>query len=276
MRTRLIVLAGFLAFLAVGVIGGVYAYDDSKKDLIAEGVRVNNVPIGGMTPAQAEKTLSATLLAPLDRPVKVSYKDRQFTLIAEAGADRHRHQGSVGQALDRSQQGSMFSRTWRNVRDKSLDTELAAEVSWNKPSVDRLVKRVRKAIERKPVDAKVDLSRATSTSRRRRPGVRVRYNTLAKEVESTLLDPGNTQTVAVRTTVVQPKVSTKQLAEKYPAVLFVNRGAFKLTLYKNLKQRQDLRDRRRPGRAGHAGRAVRDPEQGGQPGLARPELRLGR
>ena len=35
---------------------------------------------------------------------------------------------------------------------------------------------------------------------------------------------------------MQPKVSTKQLAEKYPAVLIVNRGTFKLTLYKNLKK----------------------------------------
>ena len=40
----------------------------------------------------------------------------------------------------------------------------------------------------------------------------------------------------VQTNVVQPKVSTKQLARKYPAVLVVNRGAFKLTLYKNLKR----------------------------------------
>ena len=39
----------------------------------------------------------------------------------------------------------------------------------------------------------------------------------------------------VKTTVVQPKVSTKQLAEKYPAVLIVNRGSLKLQLYKNLK-----------------------------------------
>ena len=39
-----------------------------------------------------------------------------------------------------------------------------------------------------------------------------------------------------RPTVVQPKVSTAQLAKKYPAVLIVNRGTFKLTLYKNLKQ----------------------------------------
>ena len=39
----------------------------------------------------------------------------------------------------------------------------------------------------------------------------------------------------VQTTVVQPKVSTKQLADKYPAMLIVNRGTYKLTLWKNLK-----------------------------------------
>ena len=35
---------------------------------------------------------------------------------------------------------------------------------------------------------------------------------------------------------MQPKVSTAQLAKKYPAVLIVDRGTFKLTLYKNLKK----------------------------------------
>jgi lipoprotein-anchoring transpeptidase ErfK/SrfK len=39
----------------------------------------------------------------------------------------------------------------------------------------------------------------------------------------------------VRTSVVEPKVTTADLADKYPAVLIVNRGAFTLTLYKDLK-----------------------------------------
>jgi lipoprotein-anchoring transpeptidase ErfK/SrfK len=42
--------------------------------------------------------------------------------------------------------------------------------------------------------------------------------------------------VAIKTTVVQPKVSTAQLAKKYPAVLIVDRDSFRLTLYKNLKK----------------------------------------
>ena len=66
--------------------------------------------------------------------------------------------GSVDKAMRRSQDGDMFSRTWRNLRDKSLNTELAAEVSYNQPAIDKLVKRVQRKIDRPPVDANVDLS----------------------------------------------------------------------------------------------------------------------
>jgi lipoprotein-anchoring transpeptidase ErfK/SrfK len=234
MRTRLLVLAAFVAFLGLGGVAGAYFYDDSKKDLIAEGVKVNGVPIGGMTRVEAEKKLSATLLAPLDRPVKVAYKDRTFTLSQKAAAIGIDIRGSVDKALKSSQEGNMFSRSWRNIRNESLNQELAAEVSYNKPAIDKLVKRVRKSL--KPVEAKVDLSKGFIDEHRSKTGLRVKYNTLAKEVEQTLLDPGNTDEVKIRTTVVQPKVSTADLAKKYPAVLIVDRGSFKLTLYKNLKK----------------------------------------
>ncbi|WP_084286296.1 L,D-transpeptidase family protein [Solirubrobacter soli] len=236
MRTRLIVLVAFVAFLGIGVVAGAYLYDNSKKDLIAEGVKVNGVPIGGMSRAQAEKKLSATLLAPLDRPVKATYKDHTYTLTQKAAAIGIDIRGSVDKALARSQEGNMFSRSWRNVRNQSLNQELAAEVSYNKPAIDKLVKRVRKSLEKKPVDAKVDLTKGFIDEHGSSTGLRVKYNTLAKELESTLLSPGKTDDVAIRTTVVQPKVSTAQLAKKYPAVLIVDRNSFKLTLYKNLKK----------------------------------------
>jgi lipoprotein-anchoring transpeptidase ErfK/SrfK len=236
MRTRLLVLAAFLLLLGLGGVAGVYFYDDSHSNQIAEGVKVNGVPIGGMTPAQAEKKLSATLLAPLDRPVKVRYKDRTFTLTQKAASIAIDIRGSVDKALKRSQEGDMFTRTWRNVRNESLDTELAAEVSYNQPAIRKLVKRVQKSLDRKPVDAKVDLSKGFIDESGSKTGLRVKYNTLAKDVERTLLDPGNTESVKVQTSVVQPKTSTKDLAKKYPAVLIVDRQSFRLTLYKNLKK----------------------------------------
>src|SRR5260370_857776 len=99
MRKRLIVLTAVLAFVALGVVGGAYAYDHSKRDRIAAGVQVNGVAIGGMTRAQAESKLHATLLKPLDRPVKATYKSHTFTLTprqASIGIDIH---GTVDKAL---------------------------------------------------------------------------------------------------------------------------------------------------------------------------------
>src|SRR4051812_10322981 len=235
MRTRLIILVAFVAFLGLGGVAGAYFYDNSKKDLIAAGVKVNGVPIGGMTRAQAEKKLSASLLAPLDRPVKVSYKDHTFTLTQKAAAIGIDIRGSVDKALKRSQQGDMFSRAWRNVRNESLDTELAADVSYNKPAIDKLVKRVRKSVDRAPKDATIDLSEGFQEPTPSKTGVRVKYNTLAKELEQTLLEPNNTETVKVKTSVIQPKVSSKQLAQKYSVILVADRRSFKLRLYKNLK-----------------------------------------
>ena len=63
----------------------------------------------------------------------------------------------------------------------------------------------------------------------------MRNVTLRRALKAELLDRGDRSPVRVRTKVVKPKVTTTQLAEQYPAIILVNRGAFRLTLYKDLK-----------------------------------------
>ncbi len=235
MRIRLIVLAAVLALVLLGGAGAVYAYDQSKRDTIAEGVRVNGVAVGGLTAPQAEHKLRGRLLTPLNRPVRVTYGSHHFTLTprqAAIGIDIH---GTVAKALARSQSGNMFSRTWRELRGEPLNAELAADVSWSRPAVKRLIARVQRKVDRPARDATLDLSKGEVDPTPSRNGVRVRYVTLAKAVEHTLLDARAPATVRARTKVVKAKVTTGQLAKKYPAIIIVNRGAFKLTLYKDLK-----------------------------------------
>jgi lipoprotein-anchoring transpeptidase ErfK/SrfK len=167
--------------------------------------------------------------------VKVRYKDHTYTLTQKAASIGIDIKGSVDKALRASQAGSMFSRTWRNLRNEQLNTALAANVTYNRPAIRKLVKRIQKSIDRAPVDAKLDLSKGKVDPSPSHTGLRVKYNSLAREVEKTLLTPGRNAPVRVRTRVVQPKVTTEQLAAKYPAVIIVNRSAFKLTFYKNLK-----------------------------------------
>jgi lipoprotein-anchoring transpeptidase ErfK/SrfK len=235
MRTRLLLLAAVVAVLAVGIVGGAYAFDHSKRNLIAQGVKVNGVPVGGLTAAQAQHKLQATLLAPLDRPVKVRYHAHTFTLTPRQAAVAINIRGTVDKALATSRQGSMFSRAWRNLRNERLDTQLAADVSYSQPAIDKLVKRVQRKLNRKPVEASLDLSKGQVQPKYSSNGRRVKYVTLARDIQRTLLDPGNTEPVRVHTTTLKPKVTTADLAAKYPAIIIVNRSQFKLTLYKDFK-----------------------------------------
>jgi lipoprotein-anchoring transpeptidase ErfK/SrfK len=121
------------------------------------------------------------------------------------------------------------------VRGESLEQDLDAKISWSRPAVRKLVRRVRARLDREAVDASVDLESGEIEPKPSSEGLAVRTERLHSDLERELLDPGARRSVRVRTRVVEPKVTTAELAKKYPAVVFINRGAFQLTLYKNLK-----------------------------------------
>jgi lipoprotein-anchoring transpeptidase ErfK/SrfK len=236
MRVRFIAIPAAAGLMLAGGTGAVYAYDHGKQNVIAAGVRVNGVAVGGLTPAQAEAKLNAALLKPLARPVTARYHGRTFTLTPAKAAVAIDVHGTVAAALERSQRGNMFSRSWRNARGKAVDADLAAKLSWSRPAIDALVARVSRAINRSPRDASVDLETGKVDPTRSRTGLNVHAATLAAAIEKTLLDPGARAPVSIRASVREPKLSTEQLAAKYPAVIVVDRGRFKLTLYKHLKK----------------------------------------
>jgi lipoprotein-anchoring transpeptidase ErfK/SrfK len=129
----------------------------------------------------------------------------------------------------------MFTRTWREISGERLDRDLDAKITYSRPAVKKLVDRVHEALDREAKDATVDLESGRVDPKPSHDGISVRGRRLQRDLERELLDSGARRSVRVRTTVVKPKVTTEQLAEKYPAVLIVNRSAFQLTLYKNLK-----------------------------------------
>jgi L,D-transpeptidase catalytic domain/Putative peptidoglycan binding domain len=233
-RRLIAVLVLTVTVLLVGA-GSLYAFDRSHKTKIAEGVKVNGVDVGGMRASAARVKLRAALLEPLDRPVVARYEGHRFRLTPRQAAIGIDIDGSVRRALYASREGSMFTRAWREVRGAPVNTDVDAKISWSRPAVRRLVERIQKTIDKDAVDASVDLEHGSVAPRPSQDGVAVRASRLRRDLERELLDPGARRSVRVRTTVVKPKVSTEQLAAKYPAVIIVNRGAFKLTLYKDLK-----------------------------------------
>jgi lipoprotein-anchoring transpeptidase ErfK/SrfK len=233
-RRLIAVLVLTLTVLLAGA-GSLYAFDRSARTKIAEGVTVNGVPVGGLTPAQARAKLSAALLKPLDRPVSVRYKGRRFTLTPAAAHVAVDIDGSVDRAMDVSNSGNLFTRTWREVRGSTLDARVDAKISWDRAAVRNVVRRVHDKLTVEPREASVDLESGKVDPVTSRDGLAVDTRKLHHDIKAALLDAGPRRIARVRTSVVEPKVTTEDLAKKYPAILVVNRGAFTLTLYKDLR-----------------------------------------
>jgi lipoprotein-anchoring transpeptidase ErfK/SrfK len=232
-RRLVAVLVLAVAVLLVGA-GTLYAFDRQVKTKIAEGVTVNGVDVGGLKPERARAKLQATIVEPLTRPVTVRHKGRRFRLTAEQASIAVDIDGSVDRAMAVSTDGNVFTRTWREVRGDALDADVEAKVAWDRSAVRRLVRRVKNKVTIEARDASLDLESGQVEPVASSDGLAVKRG-LRREIERELLDMGKRRVVRLRTKVVEPKVTTEQLAEKYPAVIVVHRGSFQLSFYKHLK-----------------------------------------
>jgi lipoprotein-anchoring transpeptidase ErfK/SrfK len=233
-RRLIAVLALTVTVLLVGA-GSLYAFDRQIRTKIADGVTVNGVDVGGLTPAQARSKLEASLVEPLSQPVSVRYKGRRFTLTPEKARVAVDVDGSVDRAMAVSTDGNLFTRTWREVRGSELDARVDAKIDYSEAAVRSIVRRVERRLEIEVRDASVDLESGKVEPTPEREGLDVRAARLRKAIRSELVDTGDTRIARVKTRVVEPKVTTEDLAKKYPAVILINRGGFQLSLYKNLK-----------------------------------------
>ena len=231
-QRSLIAFAAVVAVLLIGAVAG-YAYDSSNDDRIANGVTVARVDVGGLSPAQARLKVKRLVADQLEQPIAVTYGGKRFNLSAEDAGLRTDVGGMVDQALEKSREGSIISRVARDLTGGEEDASIPARVSYSKAATARLVERARKGIDRPAQDAKVNFP---SLSRvKEKDGVKLEVAKLRKQVETALVTPDGNRQIEAPTSVTKPKVTTAQLADRYPAVIVVERGSFKLSLYKNLK-----------------------------------------
>ena len=236
MKTRYLLIAALLVFVLLAAAGAVYAYDNGRSQKIAEGVSIDGIPVGGMKVSAAQAKLRSGVLEPLSQPVVATYKGRRFTLTPKAASVGVDIDGSVQAAIDASRSGNFVSRTWRDITGGKVKKDVPLHVTYSQPAIDKVVARVSKKLNEPARDANVgNLEKGEVNPTTSKNGLRVRNVTLSRALKAELLDRSGHTPVAVRTKVVKPKVTTKKLAQEYPAIILVNRGAFKLTLYRDLK-----------------------------------------
>ena len=221
--------------LAAGIAGATYAYDHSRADKIGNGVRVGGISLDGLTAAQAHAKLDRLIVQPLERPVVVHHDRSTWRLGAREAHIAVDIDAMVDRALDKSREGDIVSRTVRNLTGKSLDADLEPTVRFEDRAVVRMLDKIRKAIDRKPVDATAKLDASGVSTTDSRTGLAVRASTLHRQIRGAIVSTTADRTFIARTRKLQPKVTNADLKQRFGTAIVVNRNAFKLTLYKNLK-----------------------------------------
>ena len=224
-----------------GATGAGYAWDASRGDLVAEGIRAGGVDIGGMRANRARQVLEAELAAPLERPLEVRVGRREFALSSRRARVRTDVNRMVAVALRRSRAGDPLSRTMRDARGERLDLDVPLEVSYSRRAVKGLVRRVKRSVDREPKNARL-LFRADDLARvRGRMGRSVSGPALERRIRAEIVRPEADRLVRGRTVAVRPEVTSADLARRYPAVLTVDRRNFKLHYWRNLRRERTYR-----------------------------------
>ena len=235
MRSRsFIIIAASLAVLIVGA-AALYLYDHGQRDTIAKGVKIAGIDVGGMSTKTAAAKVRTDLRARLQQPIVVAYAKRRFTLHPSTARVDYDIQATVDEAISRSREGNIIGRTWRSITGGSVNADLAPKVRYSRQVVNRFVEGVGKELNRAPQDATLNYSASGLERVPGRDGVSINTaqlrNGVLFDIENQRYE-GVLRPVATRT---RPKVTTSQLARRYPRVIIINRSSFTLTLYKNLR-----------------------------------------
>jgi lipoprotein-anchoring transpeptidase ErfK/SrfK len=221
---------GALLLLAVGA----FALDRANSDQIADGVRIADVEVGGLSADQARKRLGARVAEPLEKTVTVKFEGTEYRLSPDRLELRADVEGMVDAALDASRSDAFPSRVWRYATGGSVDREIAPQIAYSAQALDGFLSQVTDEINRPPHDATVEPSPASLNAVPAQDGVTVRDDDLRSRLRSAIESPDD-RTVSVPADRVKPEVTTDELAAQYPAYITIDRSNFQLRFWKDLE-----------------------------------------
>jgi lipoprotein-anchoring transpeptidase ErfK/SrfK len=230
---RLVLSLVALAVLAGSAAAALHRYDASRSDLIAEGVTVAGIEVGGMTAHEARATLHRQIVRRLERPLTLAHAKRRFVLDPKVVAVRTNVDVVVQAALEESRNGNFLTRSFRDLTGGRLAADLPLPVHYSDEAVRRVVAGIRRAVDRPSREAKAAVSLDGVRITPSRIGVSVRARALGRAIAGRLVRPDAERTFAVPSKRLRPKVTTRQLTRRYRYFISISRNTKVLRLFVN-------------------------------------------
>jgi len=233
-RKAQVLIVAVVVFLIGGAVAA-YAYDGSQKDELAEGVTINGVDVSGMSRDEATQTVQNRVLAPQRKPVAVKFQKKTYKLPAKSLKIQADVDTAIDEAFEKSREGSLPGRVLREVTGGSVDASIPVDVKYSTKAVNQFVREVAEGVNVDPVDASIAAGPDSLSVVKASNGHKLRDNLLEKQLKG-LLDSGKgSRALVAKVNVTKPKVSTAEVAEKYPTYLTLDRSTYQLKLWKDLE-----------------------------------------
>jgi lipoprotein-anchoring transpeptidase ErfK/SrfK len=229
------IAVGVAVLVVVLGVGAAYAYDSSRKDKIADGVRIAGIDVGGMSEDEAAALVRHRLLAPLRQPLRVSFDGESWELPGAKLRIRAEVDRAVEEAVADSQDGGFPGRLVRYVTGAGVSERIKPEVTYSERAVNRFVRHVAEEIDREPRDAGVQASGDSLEVVAGEYGRKLRDNRLEKDLKAAVLNGTAPHTIVAAVHATKPEVTKKEVAAEYPSYLTLDRGTFTLRLWEHLK-----------------------------------------
>jgi lipoprotein-anchoring transpeptidase ErfK/SrfK len=241
MHHRLWVACGsLLAVCGIALsAGGAYAYyfDSTRTDVIAVGVQIAGIDVGGLHAAQARQLVETRLARRLREPVHVLYGARRFTLHPIQAGLRVDVAKLVDAAVRTSRSGGLAHRFFRDAGGRPLRETIPLRGILSHHRLASFIDRVAQIIDRPARNARLQPT-PLATGIRIVPsqlGLAVKRPQLTGALTAALLSFDAQRTIAVPTRPVHPRWLTSTLSRRYGTYVLVSRETFTLRLYKKLK-----------------------------------------
>ena len=241
MQQRLLVGTG-LALAALGIAlpagaSSLYLWDGGRTDVIAKGVSVAGVDVGGLHAAQAQALLEARVGARLQEPVRLVTDGHTFTVRPSNAGLRVDIARMVADAVAVSRAGGLAHRVFRDLSGRALHRAIPLRAALSQTHVETVVDHVARVLDRPPKNAQV-VPKPLALGLKIIPektGLAVKRPLLEQRLTHALLATTGTRAVAVPTRPIHPRWTVRTLPHKYGTFILVSRETFTLRLYKNLK-----------------------------------------
>lgn len=236
MKKRVLTIGLVALVLVLGAgAGGLYAYDSSRSDVIAQGITAGGVDIGGLDAARARDVLQRSLGPKLNQGVVLLSQGRRWKLTASAldvklGADR-----MVSEALQRSREGTFISRAMRELGGGKVRASVPLRVANSRAKLYGFVGVVAKEIDKPAVSATISPTGYSLSVTPSHDGVAVQRRFLAARILREFRDPAADHVANIPTRTLRPHVSSGRLAYEYQTFITIDRAHFTLRLWKNLQ-----------------------------------------